>query len=95
MESEDIIATQPDTQNFEEDNKKSLILNGTLLSDTQTSAKSTLGLTNVTSSTEINNNRASALIVLFFRSFINGHEESKRTINNIYIFHLIINIVKA
>ena len=46
--------------------------------------------TNVTSSTEINNNRASALIVLFFRSFINGHEESKRTINNIYILIFII-----
>ena len=50
MESEDIIATQPDTRNFEEDNKNSLKLNGTLLSDTQTSIITTLGLTNFTSS---------------------------------------------
>ena len=50
MESEDIIATQPDTQNFEEDNKNSLKLNGTLLCDTHTSIKTTLGFTNFTSS---------------------------------------------
>ena len=50
MESEDIIATQPDTKSFEEDNKNSLVLNGKLLSDTQTSAATTLGLTNLTSS---------------------------------------------
>ena len=50
MESEDIIATQPDTRNFEEDSKNSLKLNGTLLSDTQTSIITTLGLTNFTSS---------------------------------------------
>ena len=50
MESEDIIATHPDTQNFEEDNKNALILNGTLLSDKQTGVDTTLGVNNLTSS---------------------------------------------
>ena len=50
MESEDIIATHPDTQNFEEDNKNALILNGTLLSETQTGVNAALGATNLTSS---------------------------------------------
>ena len=64
MESEDIIATHPDTQNTDDDNKNSLILNGTLLSDTQNGVKTTVGLTNFTSSKSsfgsVNHNKKSS-----------------------------------